>query len=262
MPAAWTGCGPTPRRRSPSCTADGGPSASPTCSSPRSTRRHRRDDASAATSRSTSSPAALGEWYHPAHPPHRQPVRQLRAGRTQRRRRRDRPQDHRGHVRRHGPPRRRRVQRQGPSKVDRSGAYFTPLVARELVQAGLAKRAEIQVAYAIGVAQPISVKVDTFGTGDERAAADFVRGFDFRPAAIIERLDLLRPIYRATTNYGHFGKPTCRGSPATARVRSCSRPSPAVAQRERHRWPDRRVTVCAGRRGVPAPGASTGRRGT
>ncbi|MGH9373727.1 MAG: methionine adenosyltransferase [Vicinamibacterales bacterium] len=94
-----------------------------------------------------------------------------------------------------------------PSKVDRSGAYFCRYVARELVLAGFARRAELQVAYAIGVAQPVSVKVDTFGTGDERAAADFVRGYDFRPAAIIERLQLLRPIYRATTNYGHFGKP-------------------------------------------------------
>jgi S-adenosylmethionine synthetase len=94
-----------------------------------------------------------------------------------------------------------------PSKVDRSGAYFCRLVARQLVEAGLARKAEVQVAYAIGVAQPISVKVDTFGTGDEEAAAAFVRTFDFRPAAIIERLDLLRPIYRETTNYGHFGKP-------------------------------------------------------
>jgi S-adenosylmethionine synthetase len=94
-----------------------------------------------------------------------------------------------------------------PSKVDRSGAYFTRFVARELVKAGIARRAEIQVAYAIGVAQPVSVKVDTFGTGDENAAAEFVRGFDFRPAAIIERLKLLTPIYRSTTNYGHFGKP-------------------------------------------------------
>ncbi|MBR9991030.1 MAG: methionine adenosyltransferase [Gemmatimonadetes bacterium] len=94
-----------------------------------------------------------------------------------------------------------------PSKVDRSGAYFCRFVARELVAAGFARRAEIQVAYAIGVAQPVSVKVDTFGTGDERAAADFVRGYDFRPRAIIDRLQLLRPIYRATTNYGHFGKP-------------------------------------------------------
>jgi S-adenosylmethionine synthetase len=94
-----------------------------------------------------------------------------------------------------------------PSKVDRSGAYFCRLVARRLVEAGIARKAEIQVAYAIGMAQPVSVKVDTFGTGDEEAAAAFVRTFDFRPAAIIERLDLLRPIYRRTTNYGHFGKP-------------------------------------------------------
>jgi S-adenosylmethionine synthetase len=94
-----------------------------------------------------------------------------------------------------------------PSKVDRSGAYFCRFVARQVVKAGLAKRAEVQVAYAIGVAEPVSVKVDTFGTGDERAAEAFVRAnFDFRPGAIIERLDLLRPIYRSTTNYGHFGK--------------------------------------------------------
>jgi S-adenosylmethionine synthetase len=93
-----------------------------------------------------------------------------------------------------------------PSKVDRSGAYYCRYVARQVVKAGLAKKAEVQVAYAIGVAQPVSVKVDTFGTGDERRAADFVRGFDFRPAAIIEQLDLLRPFYRQTTNYGHFGK--------------------------------------------------------
>jgi S-adenosylmethionine synthetase len=94
-----------------------------------------------------------------------------------------------------------------PSKVDRSGAYFCRFVAREIVRAGLAKRAEVQVAYAIGMAQPVSVKVDTFGTGDARAAAEFVKnGFDFRPRAIIERLDLLRPFYRETTNYGHFGK--------------------------------------------------------
>ena len=94
-----------------------------------------------------------------------------------------------------------------PSKVDRSGAYFCRYVARQIVHKGLADKAEVQVAYAIGVAQPISVKVDTFGTGDERAAVELVRSFDFRPQAIIERLDLLRPIYRQTTNYGHFGKP-------------------------------------------------------
>ena len=95
-----------------------------------------------------------------------------------------------------------------PSKVDRSGAYFCRFVARQIVYAGVARKAEVQVAYAIGVAQPVSVKVDTFGTGDERIAADFVKQFDFRPAAISERLKLLQPIYRQTTNYGHFGKPS------------------------------------------------------
>ena len=94
-----------------------------------------------------------------------------------------------------------------PSKVDRSGAYFCRWVARQIVRSGMARRAEVQVAYAIGEAHPLSVKVDTFGTGDWAAAEEYVRGLDFRPAAIIERLDLLRPIYRQTTNYGHFGKP-------------------------------------------------------
>ena len=95
-----------------------------------------------------------------------------------------------------------------PSKVDRSSAYFCRFVAKQVVASGLAKKAEIQVGYAIGMAKPVSVKVDTFGTGDERAAADFVmNAFDFRPRAIIERLNLLRPLYRSTTNYGHFGRP-------------------------------------------------------
>lgn len=93
-----------------------------------------------------------------------------------------------------------------PTKVDRSGAYFCRYVARQIVKKGLAKRVELQVAYAIGMANPISVKVDTFGTGDNDSAVEFVRSFDFRPAAIIEQLDLLRPVYRLTTNYGHFGK--------------------------------------------------------
>ena len=94
-----------------------------------------------------------------------------------------------------------------PSKVDRSSAYFCRFVARQVVSSGFAKKAEIQVGYAIGMAQPVSVKVDTFGTGDERAAEEFVKNaFDFRPRAIIDRLDLLRPIYRGTTNYGHFGR--------------------------------------------------------
>ena len=95
-----------------------------------------------------------------------------------------------------------------PSKVDRSSAYFCRYVAKQVVSSGFAKRAEIQVGYAIGMAKPVSVKVDTFGTGDERAAAEFVmNAFDFRPRAIIDKLDLLRPIYRSSTNYGHFGRP-------------------------------------------------------
>jgi S-adenosylmethionine synthetase len=94
-----------------------------------------------------------------------------------------------------------------PSKVDRSSAYFCRYVAKQVVASGFAKKAEIQVGYAIGMAKPVSVKVDTFGTGDERAAAEFVmNNFDFRPRAIIEKLDLLRPIYRQSTNYGHFGR--------------------------------------------------------
>jgi len=94
-----------------------------------------------------------------------------------------------------------------PSKVDRSGAYFCRFIARQIVKQKLAHKAEIQVSYAIGMHHPISVKVDTFGTGDARAAEEYVKRQDFRPAAIIDRFKLLRPIYRQTTNYGHFGKP-------------------------------------------------------
>jgi len=94
-----------------------------------------------------------------------------------------------------------------PSKVDRSGAYFCRFIARQLIKQKMARRAEIQISYAIGEPRPLSVKVDTFGTGDPAAAEEFVKKLDFRPAAIIERFKLLRPIYRQTTNYGHFGKP-------------------------------------------------------
>lgn len=93
-----------------------------------------------------------------------------------------------------------------PSKVDRSGAYFCRWAARQVVKAGLAGRAEIQVSYAIGEAKPMSVTVETFGTGDAKAAEALVSSFDFRPAAISEKLNLRRPIYRSTTNYGHFKK--------------------------------------------------------
>ena len=97
-----------------------------------------------------------------------------------------------------------------PTKVDRSAAYAARWVAKNVVAAGLAERCQVQLAYAIGVARPVSVRVDTFGTGTVadavlEAAVDKV--FDLRPTAIINRLDLRRPIYRQTAAYGHFGRP-------------------------------------------------------
>jgi len=96
-----------------------------------------------------------------------------------------------------------------PSKVDRSAAYATRYVAKNIVAAGLADRCEVQVAYAIGVARPVSIMVDTFGTGNisDDAIADLVHNhFDLRPKAIVQTLDLLRPIYKETAAYGHFGR--------------------------------------------------------
>jgi S-adenosylmethionine synthetase len=96
-----------------------------------------------------------------------------------------------------------------PSKVDRSAAYFARYVAKNVVASGVATKCEVQVAYAIGVARPMGVYVSTFGTGkvaDEKIAAAVVDMFDFRPRALIETLDLLRPIYRPTAAYGHFGR--------------------------------------------------------
>ena len=96
-----------------------------------------------------------------------------------------------------------------PTKVDRSAAYAARYVAKNVVAAGLAKKCEVQIAYAIGVARPVSVLIDTFGTSayDEEKIAEAVnRCFDLRPAAIIKTLDLRRPIYRQTAGYGHFGR--------------------------------------------------------
>jgi len=96
-----------------------------------------------------------------------------------------------------------------PTKVDRSASYMMRYVAKNLVAAGLADRLEIQVSYAIGVAQPLSVSVESFGTGkvsDDRIAELIQSHFDLRPAAIIRDLDLRRPIYKATAAYGHFGR--------------------------------------------------------
>jgi S-adenosylmethionine synthetase len=96
-----------------------------------------------------------------------------------------------------------------PSKVDRSACYFARYIAKNVVAAGLARRCEVQLAYAIGLARPVGVYVDTFGTGtvpDERIARGVEQVFDCRPAAIVRALDLLRPIYRKTAAYGHFGR--------------------------------------------------------
>jgi len=96
-----------------------------------------------------------------------------------------------------------------PTKVDRSAAYAARYVAKNIVAAGLADKCEVQLAYAIGVAQPVSISVDTYGTGKigEEHIVDLIRKhFDLRPAGIIKELDLRRPIYKGTAAYGHFGR--------------------------------------------------------
>ena len=96
-----------------------------------------------------------------------------------------------------------------PTKVDRSAAYMARYVAKNIVAAGLARKCQIELAYAIGVARPVSVLIDTFGTGtvsDEALSAAVSKVFDLRPTAIIRKLDLRRPIYRQTAAYGHFGR--------------------------------------------------------
>jgi S-adenosylmethionine synthetase len=97
-----------------------------------------------------------------------------------------------------------------PTKVDRSAAYMARHVAKNLVAAGLCDKCQLQLAYAIGVARPVSVLVDSMGTGkvsDDRLAEIVNQVFDLRPASIIRYLDLRRPIYRQTASYGHFGRP-------------------------------------------------------
>ncbi|MCA9657604.1 MAG: methionine adenosyltransferase domain-containing protein, partial [Myxococcales bacterium] len=96
-----------------------------------------------------------------------------------------------------------------PSKVDRSAAYYARYIAKNLVAARLCSRVEVQLAYAIGVARPVSIAVETFGTGtiSDEALADLVEHhFDARPASLIRELDLLKPIFFQTAAYGHFGR--------------------------------------------------------
>jgi S-adenosylmethionine synthetase len=145
--------------------------------------------------------------------PH-QPDRQLRDRRTDGRCRPDRTQDHRRHLRgraRHGGG---AFSGKDPSKVDRSAAYAARYVAKNIVAAGLADKCEIQVSYAIGVAEPTSIMVETFGTGnvsDERITELVREHFDLRPYGILKMLDLLNAEqikYRKTAAYGHFGRET------------------------------------------------------
>ena len=96
-----------------------------------------------------------------------------------------------------------------PTKVDRSASYAVRYAAKNIVAAGIAKKCELQLAYAIGLAEPVSIMVDTFGTGtvsDEKLAEIVKKVFDFTPAGIIKTLDLKRPIYRQIAAYGHFGR--------------------------------------------------------
>ncbi len=117
-----------------------------------------------------------------------------------------------------------------PSKVDRSAAYFARYMAKNVVAAGLARRCEVQLAYAIGVAEPVSIMVETFGTGavsEETIVKALRQEFVAKPRAIIERLDLLRPIYRRTAAYGHFGRHhddfTWEKTDAAARLKELAR---------------------------------------
>src|SRR5439155_22408996 len=96
-----------------------------------------------------------------------------------------------------------------PSKVDRSAAYYARYIAKHVVAAGLARRCEVQFAHAIGVAEPVSMLVDTFGTGavsDDKLTKAVLATFDARPGMLIQELDLRRPIFRKTAAYGHFGR--------------------------------------------------------
>ena len=121
-----------------------------------------------------------------------------------------------------------------PTKVDRSAAYAARWVAKNVVAAGLADRFEIELAYGIGIAHPVSVSIETFGTGrvpDDVIRAAIDRRFDLRPASIIDALDLRRPIYRQTAAYGHFGRPDLdlsweRTDKAALLAADCGRPEP------------------------------------
>ena len=139
----------------------------------------------------------------------RQSDRTLRRRRPGWRRRPDRPQDHRGHLRRRGSPRRRRVFGQGPDEGGPLGRLRRALCRQERRRGGLADRCCLQLAYAIGVAKPLSIYADLYGTGkveEDKLEAAIMEVIDLSPRGIRERLGLNRPIYRRTASYGHFGR--------------------------------------------------------
>ena len=246
-------CAPTARPRSPSPTTATARSPSTPSSCPPSTPRTSRSTAcSSPTSRTTSSTRSSPSCADPAPTSHRGLPRLINptgkfviggpmgdAGLTGRKI----IVDTYGGMARHGGG---AFSGKDPSKVDRSAAYATRWVAKNVVAAGLARRCEVQVAYAIGKAQPVGLYVETFGTETvpaERIQAAILSTFDLRPLAILEDLDLLRPIYKATAAYGHFGRTPAtasttasRGSAPTA-SRRCSAPCRADARRRPQREP-------------------------
>jgi S-adenosylmethionine synthetase len=146
-----------------------------------------------------------------------------------------------------------------PSKVDRSAAYYARYVAKNVVAAGLARRCEVQVAYAIGVARPVGVNVNTFGTGkvdDELLGKYIAEKFDMRPRAIIEELDLLRPLYRETAAYGHFGR---KGFPWEKTRRAKAMAADLLGKRGKGWTPS--PVVEAKEEAAPAKAPAKGRRG-
>jgi S-adenosylmethionine synthetase len=159
-----------------------------------------------------------------------------------------------------------------PSKVDRSAAYYARYIAKNIVASGVATRVEVQLAYAIGVAKPVGVNINTFGTGkvdEDKLIAYIIKNFDMRPRAIVEQLDLLRPIYRATSAYGHFGRPefswekTDRAEElAAALLRGAKKATPAASEAAEKRDTEKKEGPRAnGRPGKATPESAVTKNG-
>jgi len=157
-----------------------------------------------------------------------------------------------------------------PSKVDRSACYYARYIAKHVVTAGLARRCEVQLAYAIGAARPVSMLVDTFGTGtvsDERLSQAVARVFDARPGMLIDELDLRRPIYRQTAAYGHFGRVgkdfTWEQTPRIEELRQAAGVRNGVAAHAGSNGASVKPAIKAARAGKPAArtGKAAGRAG-